>query len=297
MAPTCTKAAPYDPAHRAFPVAHCGGCNAEVQGKDWDESGKTAIAKWNTRASPLPAEEIGEELGEGDPAQVIEDMFLDAGETRCTCDRADGICRHCDKWARARTALRRALTIPSPATEQIAGNANCSAERETLERAALRRIAATDREEAGAFLCLDLIDIATEALASTLAQPEHEGRMSGAELAEFDDDQQLRNPERDLAARPEVQVSGDLVARHRHVQNSTLLPYFRALSKETADVLEQLTAHDARIKEALAGLVAGVKQHCNEPGGGGISGYLGARLSDAERVLGAAISNEGEGKL
>jgi hypothetical protein len=40
-----------------------------------------------------------------------------------------------------------------------------------------------------------------------------------------------------------------------------------------------------RLREALAGLVEGVVQHCNEPGGGGTSGYLSARLTDARNIL------------
>jgi hypothetical protein len=47
--PTCNKQTPYDPADRAFPIVRCWKCNAEACGTDWDESGKSAIEKWNTR--------------------------------------------------------------------------------------------------------------------------------------------------------------------------------------------------------------------------------------------------------
>ena len=51
-----------------------------------------------------------------------------------------------------------------------------------------------------------------------------------------------------------------------------------------------------RMREALDGLVEGVRRHCNEPGGCGISGYLGARLSDARSTLAALtppVNSEG----
>lgn len=48
-APTCNKRTPYNPADRAFPVVRCA-CGAEVAGDDWDQSGRSAVAKWNRRA-------------------------------------------------------------------------------------------------------------------------------------------------------------------------------------------------------------------------------------------------------
>lgn len=53
--PTCKKNDSYNPAERAFPVVRCVGCYAQVPGKDWDYSCKSAIAAWNTRALPLDA--------------------------------------------------------------------------------------------------------------------------------------------------------------------------------------------------------------------------------------------------
>lgn len=52
--PTCTKTTPYDAAHRAFPKARCRSCGASKDGKDWDQTGKSAIEAWNTRAAPPP---------------------------------------------------------------------------------------------------------------------------------------------------------------------------------------------------------------------------------------------------
>ncbi len=49
LGPTCNKATPYDPSHRAFPIVRCW-CGAAVPGDNWDTSGKTAIAAWNRRA-------------------------------------------------------------------------------------------------------------------------------------------------------------------------------------------------------------------------------------------------------
>ncbi|WP_427183571.1 hypothetical protein ACL598_17035 [Bordetella bronchialis] len=50
--PTCKRTDKYDPADRGFPIVHCGGCGAEANGKNWDESCASAIAAWNTRAQP-----------------------------------------------------------------------------------------------------------------------------------------------------------------------------------------------------------------------------------------------------
>jgi hypothetical protein len=52
--PTCTKSTPYDASHRAFPIVRCG-CGVQVWGKDWDQSGATAVAKWNQRPAPKTA--------------------------------------------------------------------------------------------------------------------------------------------------------------------------------------------------------------------------------------------------
>lgn len=53
--PTCTKATPYNAAHRAFPVARCRSCGASKDGKDWDQTGNSAIEAWNTRAATQTA--------------------------------------------------------------------------------------------------------------------------------------------------------------------------------------------------------------------------------------------------
>lgn len=52
--PTCTKSTPYDASHRAFPIVRCG-CGVQVWGSDWDQSGASAIAKWNDRPTPKTA--------------------------------------------------------------------------------------------------------------------------------------------------------------------------------------------------------------------------------------------------
>ncbi len=50
LPPTCTQTDDYNPLDRAFSIIRCQSCHAEITGKDWDETGKTAIAKWNARA-------------------------------------------------------------------------------------------------------------------------------------------------------------------------------------------------------------------------------------------------------
>lgn len=57
MGPTCTRETPYNPAHRAFPVAHCWTCNTEVPGENWDSLGISALRRWNTRADRQAREE------------------------------------------------------------------------------------------------------------------------------------------------------------------------------------------------------------------------------------------------
>lgn len=47
--PTCKKSDKYDARDRAFPEIRC--CRVIVQGQDWDQSCRTAIAAWNTRTS------------------------------------------------------------------------------------------------------------------------------------------------------------------------------------------------------------------------------------------------------
>lgn len=54
---------------------------------------------------------------------------------------------------------------------------------------------------------------------------------------------------------------------------------------DTIDLNVIATLPTDGLRAALEGLVEGVRRHCNEPGGGGISGFLGARLVDAENAL------------
>lgn len=56
--PTCKKSDKYDPRDRAFPEVRC--CAVRVEGKDWDQSGKTAITAWNTRPQSRPEAELPE---------------------------------------------------------------------------------------------------------------------------------------------------------------------------------------------------------------------------------------------
>ena len=53
--PTCNQRTPYNAADRAFPIVRCG-CGASKSGKDWDQSGLSAIEAWNTRAAPRVSE-------------------------------------------------------------------------------------------------------------------------------------------------------------------------------------------------------------------------------------------------
>jgi len=52
--PTCNKKTPYDPADRAFPIVRCRSCDASKDGENWDQSGRSAIESWNTRAAEDP---------------------------------------------------------------------------------------------------------------------------------------------------------------------------------------------------------------------------------------------------
>lgn len=54
--PTCRPETPYNPADRLFPIVRCMTCYAEAAGEDEDYKGQSAIAAWNRRASPAPAE-------------------------------------------------------------------------------------------------------------------------------------------------------------------------------------------------------------------------------------------------
>lgn len=49
LPPTCDRSTPYNPADRAFPIIRCGGCFTDVPGKDWDNSGNSAVELWNRR--------------------------------------------------------------------------------------------------------------------------------------------------------------------------------------------------------------------------------------------------------
>lgn len=51
LGPNCTKVSPDNPGDRAFPIVRCMGCITDVSGKDWDNSGQTAVAAWNRRAA------------------------------------------------------------------------------------------------------------------------------------------------------------------------------------------------------------------------------------------------------
>jgi len=56
MGPTCTRTTPYSPADRAYPIVRCLSCYAEAAGKDWDETGRSAIAAWNRRITEIQQE-------------------------------------------------------------------------------------------------------------------------------------------------------------------------------------------------------------------------------------------------
>lgn len=47
--PTCNPSSPYDPADRAYPIARCHDCLAQVGGTNWDRSCESVRAKWNQR--------------------------------------------------------------------------------------------------------------------------------------------------------------------------------------------------------------------------------------------------------
>jgi hypothetical protein len=49
--PTCRPETPYNPADRLFPIVRCMNCYTEVSGANEDYTGKTACARWNTRAA------------------------------------------------------------------------------------------------------------------------------------------------------------------------------------------------------------------------------------------------------
>lgn len=51
--PTCTEDSKYDPADKAFPSVFCISCFVSVPGRDWDHSGKSAIAAWNRRVEKV----------------------------------------------------------------------------------------------------------------------------------------------------------------------------------------------------------------------------------------------------
>lgn len=58
--PTCTKLTRYNSADRAFPVVRCR-CGVEKAGNDWDQSGRSAIEAWNSRASSSTVQQVGAE--------------------------------------------------------------------------------------------------------------------------------------------------------------------------------------------------------------------------------------------
>jgi len=64
LPPSCKRSDPYNPADRAFPIVRCFSCFTEVAGKNWDHSSKTAIDRWNTRATTPTASELVEARAE-----------------------------------------------------------------------------------------------------------------------------------------------------------------------------------------------------------------------------------------
>ena len=70
--PSCTEDAPYNPADRASPLVRCRACYAEVPGKNWDHSCKTAIAAWNRRSASPSIGRVGVKALEwqGDKAET-----------------------------------------------------------------------------------------------------------------------------------------------------------------------------------------------------------------------------------
>ena len=65
--PSCTEDAPYNPADRASPLVRCRTCYAEVPGKNWDHSCKTAIAAWNRRSASPSIGRVGVKELEWEP--------------------------------------------------------------------------------------------------------------------------------------------------------------------------------------------------------------------------------------
>jgi hypothetical protein len=47
--PTCLRDSPYNRGDRAYPLARCQGCGAEVPGQNWDYTGMSALRKWQRR--------------------------------------------------------------------------------------------------------------------------------------------------------------------------------------------------------------------------------------------------------
>ncbi|WP_431861477.1 Lar family restriction alleviation protein [Azospirillum sp.] len=110
LPPTCTKATPYDPAHRAFPVVRCGGCGCDVPGKDWDDTRHSAIAAWNRRAVSAPA--VAPEVAE----KALVDCWNGVNEVIATLESTARLAREANhpeqaKYMDARAAeLREAVT-------------------------------------------------------------------------------------------------------------------------------------------------------------------------------------------
>lgn len=70
--PSCKESDPYNPADLAVPLVRCrtAGCWAEVPGKTWDHSKKSAIEAWNRRTPSLPASAEGGETTHRHKAQA-----------------------------------------------------------------------------------------------------------------------------------------------------------------------------------------------------------------------------------
>jgi len=330
--------------HRDHWRAQCSKCGANIgeffanRGRGKDQ--RLAAAAWNTRASLLPAGEAVERTdwfaGDIDcdgnelatlPRELLTNVvdLIEGFPGYGTCTNPDGRLKDQARWVSFYNAVKglpaAALATPSPATEQIAGNANCSAGRDG-------EYGGPEVNDEIDALAVELrtLERAAKVAEETKLPEDYLWSRSNHEKFEFGAQEAARRI-RSLAStppQPEVQVSGDLVERlgRRYFHRFYPLPYPHmgfeelresgpavgarpdTLSHEAKARIEHLTAQvarkDARIRELEVELGINLERNAE------IAAIAGEPVSALEAVASVgkrkfrrarqAISNEGEGK-
>lgn len=121
--PTAKPSDPKEHGGRFFPVVRCNKCWAEVMGKDHDESCKSAITAWNTRAREVD----GGEKGVGEPRAWLYEFEYDEADGT---DHALSLTPFLDTWVRAKNAK----VVPLYASRSVGGDVFTADEMDTMRQ-------------------------------------------------------------------------------------------------------------------------------------------------------------------